>query len=358
MLPDAAFWRGKRVLLTGHTGFKGAWLTLWLHQLGAEVIGVALAPGGQPNLYDLASLDRLAQSHLQDVRDADALGRLVHQVRPEIVLHLAAQALVRSGYEQPAVTFSTNVMGTVNLLEAVRLQGQARVVVVVTTDKVYHNRESVYPYREEDALGGHDPYSASKAAAELVAASYRDAFLTQAGTALATARAGNVVGGGDWAVDRLLPDAFRAWSTGAVLQVRRPQAVRPWQHVLEPLAAYLVLVERLWQQPKLAGAYNFGPASAGTCTVQQLVGVARQAFGSGDSQFHSIDAGPHEATTLTLEVALARSKLGITPLWDVARGVQQTMAWYRGFQRGRSARDLCLADLADYEGSHAAPARH
>ena len=360
MLPDAAFWRGKRVLLTGHTGFKGAWLTLWLHRLGADVVGVALAPAGQPNLFDQAALDGMAQSHLQDIRDADALGRLLHQTRPEIVLHLAAQALVRVGYEQPAATFSTNVMGTVNLLEAVRGQRQVRVAVVVTTDKVYHSRESVYPYREDDALGGHDPYSASKAAAELVAASYRDAFLAQAGTALATARAGNVIGGGDWALDRLLPDAFRAWSTGSVLQVRRPQAVRPWQHVLEPLAAYLVLAERLWQQPDLAGAYNFGPASSDACTVQQLVGVARQAFGSGDSQFHSLGNsvvnGPHEAATLTLEVALARARLGITPLWNVARGVQQTMAWYRSYQQGRSARDLCLADLADYEGSHAAPA--
>lgn len=356
MVPDADFWRGKRVLLTGHTGFKGAWLALWLHRLGANVVGVALAPSVQPNLFDLAGVATVLQNHFLDVREAGALEQFVRETRPEVVLHLAAQALVRTSYQQPVDTFSTNVMGTVHLLDAVRRVGGVRVVVVVTTDKVYRNREWSYPYREDDALGGHDPYSASKAAAELVAGSYRAAFLAAAGTALATVRAGNVIGGGDWASERLLPDAFRAWSTGAVLRLRNPGAVRPWQHVLEPLSAYLVLAQRLWQEPQLAGAYNVGPATTDALSVQALVEMARNAFGGGGVVFDRADDGPHEAGVLTLEVALARDRLGVAPVWNVARGVQQAMAWYRGFMGGQAALELCLADLSDFEASHAAPA--
>ena len=252
MLPNAAFWRGKRVLLTGHTGFKGAWLALWLQRLGVEVTGIALAPATQPSLFGLLGLDRWMPGHTCDIRNAAELKSLVGAARPEIVLHLAAQTLVRVGYQQPQETFGTNVMGTVNLLDALRDVDSVRVVVAVTTDKVYQNREWPYPYREEDALGGHDPYSASKAAAELVIASYRVSFLGLAGVAVASARAGNVIGGGDWAADRLIPDAIRAWNANQPLQIRRPQAIRPWQHVLEPLAGYIKLAEQLWQQPSVA----------------------------------------------------------------------------------------------------------
>ena len=349
MLPDPAFWHGKRVLLSGHTGFKGAWLALWLRGLGAQVVGVALPPATQPSLFALAGVAEHLDNRYCDIRDAPALAQCMRQVQPEIVLHLAAQALVRTAYTQPLETFSTNVMGTANLLEAVRNQGSVRVVVVVTTDKVYRNREWPYPYREDDVLGGHDPYSASKAAAELVVASYRDAFLAAGGVAVASARAGNVIGGGDWARDRLLPDAFRAWSAGRVVEIRRPDAIRPWQHVVEPLAAYLLMAEQLWNDPAKAGAYNFGPSTAGAMTVRELVQLAQAAFGQGETSFALQAEGPHEAGSLTLEVAKARDVLGVRPHWTAAQAVQRSMAWYKSFSEGAPARGLCLADIADYE---------
>ena len=353
MLPDPGFWRDKRVLLTGHTGFKGAWLAIWLHRLGSRVTGVALEPPTEPNLFDAAAVAGLMDNRCCDIRDAAALRALVGQVQPQIVLHLAAQSLVRQSYTEPVETLATNVMGTAHLLDAVRHCGGVRVVVVVTTDKVYRNREWHRPYCEDDALGGHDPYSASKAAAELVVACYRDAFLADASTALATARAGNVLGGGDWAADRLLPDAFRAWSHDAVLDVRRPLAVRPWQHVLDPLAGYLRLAHVLWDAPTLAGAFNFGPNSAESIRVGELVQMAQRAFGRGQIKLHDEPVGPHEAATLLLDSARARAVLGVSPCWPLAQAVEKTMAWYRQFAQGAAARDLCLADLAAFESSHA-----
>ncbi len=349
MLPQADFWRGKRVLLTGHTGFKGAWLAIWLHRLGAQVTGIALPPAASPNLFEPARVAELLDSRHCDIRDATALAARVHDACPEIVFHLAAQALVRPSYQAPLDTFATNVMGTANLLDALRGQPQLRCVVVVTTDKVYQNREWVYPYREDDALGGHDPYSASKAACEMVVASYRDAFLAAAGAAVATARAGNVMGGGDWAQDRLIPDAVRAWSRAEVLQVRRPGAVRPWQHVLEPLNGYLVLAEKLWQQPALAGAYNFGPDAGTVATVGELVELAISSYGQGQMLLGAGDDGLHETAWLALEVAKARSLLGVRPCWALPQAVARTMHWYRQFAQGQDARALCLADIAAFE---------
>jgi CDP-glucose 4,6-dehydratase len=344
----AAFWRGKRVLLTGHTGFKGAWLALWLHGLGARVTGLALAPATRPSLFELARVGELLDSHMGDVRDAAAVRAQVQRSQPEIVLHLAAQALVRPSYEQPLDTLATNVMGTAHVLDALRAVGSARVAVVVTTDKVYRNREWAWPYREDDALGGHDPYSASKAAAELVTASWRDAFLRAHGVAVATARAGNVIGGGDWSRDRLVPDAVRAWQAGAALQVRHPQAIRPWQHVLEPLHGYLALAERLWHAPDAAGAYNFGPPTHEAATVGEVLRLARDAYGSGDWQAVQGDTGPHEAHWLALEVARARTELGVMPRWSLAQAVQRTMTWYRDLAAGADARALCLAEIAEH----------
>lgn len=349
--PSPDFWRGRRVLLTGHTGFKGAWLALWLARLGAKVTALALEPVSQPNLFTLARVGRLCDSRIGDIRHAASLAAAVQAAQPEVVLHLAAQALVRAGYREPIDTFSTNVMGTVNVLDALRGVAGVRVAVVVTTDKVYRNRETPTPYREDDALGGHDPYSASKAAAEIVAQSYRVAYLAQQGVALATARAGNVIGGGDWSEDRLIPDAVRAWQSSAVLQVRRPQAVRPWQHVLEPLAGYLRLAERLWHEPGLATAYNFGPPAHEAASVGHVIGLARQAFGRGDTQFGDGGQGPHEAGLLTLDASLAQRELGLVPRWSLHEAVARTMQWYARQADGAGARDLCDADIDAFEGA-------
>lgn len=346
--PDPHFWRGRRVLLTGHTGFKGAWFALWLSRLGARVTGIALPPVTTPNLFSLAEIASLIDSHEIDIQDPTAVAACVEAADPEVVFHLAAQALVRASYRDPLGTFATNVLGTANLLEALRPLQQLRVVVAITTDKVYQNLDHAFPYRETDALGGHDPYSASKAAAELVIASYRDAFLAGRGVAVASGRAGNVIGGGDWSEDRLIPDAVRAWSTDQPLAIRRPQATRPWQHVLEPLAAYIRLAERLWQQPALAGAYNFGPHTHEAATVRRVIELAQTAYGGGTVHWGDGAEGPHEAGWLALEVAKARTQLGINPRWTLAQSVERTLGWYRRQAEGVSTRDLCDADIADF----------
>lgn len=349
--PDPSFWAGKRVLLTGHTGFKGAWLALWLDRLGARVVGIALPPATTPSLASLAGIDRMIDGRIVDIRDADEVMRQIRSASPEIVLHLAAQALVRTSYSEPLLTFGTNVQGTANLLEAIRATDTVRVVVAITTDKVYRNIEQFYPYRETDALGGHDPYSASKAAAEIVIASYRDAYLAGKGVAVASARAGNVIGGGDWSEDRLIPDAVRAWSTGQPLTIRRPQAFRPWQHVLEPLAGYLILAQRLWAKPDLAGAYNFGPPTREAASVRDVVLLAKQVYGSGEVIWGDGKEGPHEAGWLALEVAKALHVLGVAPRWSLRTAVQRTMDWYRRQQEGSPVRELCAQDIADFEAA-------
>lgn len=349
-MPDRPFWQGKRVLLTGHTGFKGAWLALWLRRLGANVTGVALAPPTSPNLFDLAQVGHGMASHMCDIRDAHALAMRVRQARPEIVLHLAAQALVRPSYRDPLQTFSTNIMGTAHVLDALRGLSDTRVAVMVTTDKVYRNLEHPYPYREDDTLGGHDPYSASKAASELVIASYRDAFLSQQGVAVASARAGNVIGGGDWAEDRLIPDCVRAWQAGQTMVIRRPNAIRPWQHVLEPLAGYLRLAKALWQQPGLAGAYNLGPSTDAAATVKSVVEMASSPRETSLVSYEINSDSPHEAGWLALETAKARTLLDVRPRWTLREAVHRTMAWYAAQHAGADADTLCEADIAAYEG--------
>lgn len=347
--PVPAFWRGKRVLLTGHTGFKGSWLAFWLHRLGAHVTGVSLAPVTTPNLFDLASIETIADSHFCDIRDAAALTGLIDKVQPEIVFHLAAQALVRASYRDPLATLATNIQGTANMLDALRDIDSVRAVVAITTDKVYYNLEQPYPYRETDALGGYDPYSASKAAAEIVIASYRDSYLTEKNIAVASARAGNVIGGGDWSEDRLIPDAIRAWNANQKLHIRRPQSIRPWQHVLEPLSGYIKLAEQLWQNPTLAGAYNFGPETHEAATVREVVQLAQRAYGQGEIHWGDGSDGPHEAGWLALEIAKARTVLGVKPRWSLVDAVQRTMHWYRQQLDGIDVRAACEADIAAYE---------
>ena len=349
MKVNPGFWSGKRVLITGHTGFKGGWLAIWLQRLGANVTGIALPPNTTPSLFELAHVAQGMQCHICDIRDAAALAALVSAAQPEVVFHLAAQPLVRASYREPLSTFATNIMGTAHVLDALRGQAYARVAVMVTTDKVYRNQEHHLPYREDDTLGGHDPYSASKAASEIVIASYRDAYLKEQGLATASARAGNVIGGGDWSEDRLIPDAVRAWSSGQPLVIRNPQATRPWQHVLEPLAGYLTLAQKLWQQPELAGAYNFGPHTHEAGTVETVVNLACAAYGAGSVRQDNASANPHEAGWLALEVAKARMVLGVNPKWRLVESVQRTMAWYKAQHQGVDARSLCEAEIAAYE---------
>ena len=349
---------GKRVLVTGHTGFKGGWLTTWLASLDADVTGFALPPGTDPSLFEDARIAALCRHELGDVRDLTRLRALVREVRPEVVFHLAAQALVRLSYEMPLETLETNALGTAKLLEALRLERQRCAVVVVTSDKCYENRECVHGYREDDPLGGHDVYSMSKSAAELVAQSWRRSFfppdrLAEHGVALATARAGNVIGGGDWARDRIVPDAVRALSSGRAVPVRNPGAVRPWQHVLEPLGGYLLLGSQLLggDAPRFCEAWNFGPPLQSTRPVAEVVSAVVAAWGSGSWTSTPQPHGPHEAGVLRLSIDKAYARLGWSPRWTLGEAAARTMEWYRARElgaRGQALRDLAAAQIADY----------
>jgi CDP-glucose 4,6-dehydratase len=340
-----SFWRGRRVLLTGHTGFKGSWLALQLAELGAEVVGYANGVPTEPSLYELAEVGQDLVPITGDVRDAELLRSTVADHRPEVVFHLAAQALVRASYDDPAGTFAVNVLGTVNLLEAVRASDDVRVVVNVTTDKVYAPHKGSAPYTEDEPLGGHDPYSTSKAASELVTASYRVSF--PGGAALATARAGNVIGGGDWAADRLIPDLMRGALAGKPVVVRNPGAVRPWQHVVNANSGYLLLAEKLWDDPLLAGAWNFGPDADDAVAVSALVARLSELWGSEIELQPPDGAQPHEAETLRLDSSRARSTLGWRPQWDLDRALTGIVDWYRVFAAGGSTRDATLTQIRD-----------
>lgn len=335
--------------MTGHTGFKGSWLVQLLHRYGACVHGLALAANTQPALFALADIDSLCvSSHLCDITGCDVVS-LVADIQPDIVFHLAAQPLVRMSYTAPRETFKTNIMGTVNLLEAVLNCSHTQATVVVTSDKVYRNLENGRCYVETDPLGGHDPYSASKAACELVVDSYRRSFFNDCGRALATARAGNVIGGGDWAPDRLIPDLIRSWFAHQPLTIRHPEAVRPWQHVLEPLYGYLMLAEQLYQQPQLSDAYNFGPPDNTQFSVRTMIENMQFFFPELQVQFGVSNTQPHEACLLNLDASKAADILGWKGGWDQAKTIAKTAQWYRQFYQDSDPRELCVADIADYE---------
>ena len=346
---DPGFWRGKRVFLTGHTGFKGGWLSLWLQQLGAEVRGFALAPTEPHSLFKEARVADGMGSIFGDVRDLGALKAALAAFRPEIVIHMAAQPLVRQSYADPVETYATNVMGTVHLLEAVRAAPGVRAVVNVTTDKCYENKEWAWGYREDEPMGGHDPYSSSKGCAELVSAAYRRSFFDQGGPALATARAGNVIGGGDWATDRLVPDILRAFECGEPVVIRNPLSTRPWQHVLEPLAGYLVLAQRLHADgAAFAEGWNFGPRDEDARPVQWVVEQLVERWGQGARW--QLDGGhhPHEAHFLKLDISKARSRLGWEPRWRLADALRHIVDWHQAWRGGHDVRALCLAQVDAY----------
>lgn len=345
--------RDRAVLLTGHTGFKGSWLALWLAGLGARVHGYALEPPTQPNVFEVARVGEVLVTDTRaDLADLDTLNATLDRVRPEVVFHLAAQPLVKDGYRDPLATLATNVMGTANVLQATRGVDSVRAVVAVATDKVYENREAGHAFGEQEPLGGHDPYSASKAAAEIVVASFRSSFFGDGGhpARIASARAGNVIGGGDWAADRLVPDCLRAFAAGEPVRLRRPDAVRPWQHVLVPLSGYLALATRLLggDGERFARAWNFGPDAGDDASVNEVAQRLATLWGSAQVE-HAADPEWQEAGLLRLDSARARSELGWAPRWSLQEALEHTVAWHRSWLRGDDMQAVCREQIAAYD---------
>lgn len=352
------FWQGKRVLVTGHTGFKGSWLSLWLQQMNADVTGYALAPPSGPNLFEIAGVAGGMRSVIGDMRDGEHLMRLMAEVQPEIVIHMAAQALVRYSYANPVETYAVNVMGVVNLFEAIRATPGIRAVVNVTSDKCYQNKEWAWGYRENEAFGGYDPYSNSKACAELVTEGYRSSYFNPAkyvehGVALASGRAGNVIGGGDWALDRLIPDMVRAIGAGSPVLIRSPRSIRPWQHVLEPLSGYLTLAERLYVEgPAFAEGFNFGPHDTDAQPVEWIIERLCQVWGGEATWTLDGQAQPHEATYLKLDCSKARSRLGWQPRWSLGYTIEKIVEWHQAHGADANMRTMTLAQISEYQNTN------
>lgn len=349
------FWNGKTVLITGHTGFKGSWLSLWLQSLGAKVIGYSLPAPTQPNLFDVANVAEGMTSVIGDIRDLERFQAVMKQYQPEIVFHMAAQPLVRYSYQNPVETYATNVMGTVNVLEAARHTESVRSVVVITTDKCYENREWAWGYRENEPMGGRDPYSSSKGCAELVVSAYRDSYFSAKDfdrhrVALASARAGNVIGGGDWALDRLIPDIMRAIQENRPVLIRSPRAIRPWQHVLEPLSGYLCLAEHLWHHgPEYAEGWNFGPSDEDAKPVAWIVDRLTKLWGEGASWEVDLGSHPHEATYLKLDCSKAKAKLGWTPRTSLATALDWIVEFYQAYQAHQNMREVTESQILRFQ---------
>jgi CDP-glucose 4,6-dehydratase len=355
MAVSANFWRGKKVFITGHTGFKGSWLSLWLQSLGAEVSGYALAPTTSPNLYELANVGEKMDSQFADVSDLSALTNALQRAKPQIVFHMAAQALVRASYENPIQTYQTNVMGTVHLLEAIRQCSSVKALVNVTTDKCYENREWVWGYRETEAIGGFDPYSSSKGCAELVSAAYRNSFFppdryAEHGFAMATARAGNVIGGGDWSRDRLIPDLLSSFQAKLPARIRNPSAIRPWQHVLEPLRGYLILAQALFDHGVEFGEpFNFGPNDHDAWPVSSIADHLVRLWGVNSQWQADIAEHPHEAHYLKLDISKAKSKLAWQPIMTLSQALEQIVIWAKAHELGQDMRKITLKQIQEYQ---------
>lgn len=348
------FFRGKRILVTGHTGFKGSWLALWLHELGAEVVGIGLDPASGKDNFCLTGIgDKIYADIRADIRDGRRMKAIFARHRPEIVFHLAAQPLVRLSYEIPVETYETNVMGTINILEAIRATGSVRVGVMITTDKCYENKEQIWGYRENEPMGGYDPYSSSKGAAEIAISSWRRSFFNpdqygEHGKAIASVRAGNVIGGGDWSLDRIVPDCIRALESSVPVGIRSPEAVRPWQHVLEPLSGYMLLAKKMWEAPaQFCEGWNFGPGQESVSTVWEVASKLVRNYGEGELRDISEPDAPHEANLLMLDISKAKFRLGWKPRLTIDQTVELTVDWYKRYKE-TDVYDLCKSEIDKY----------
>lgn len=347
-----SFWRGKKVLITGHTGFKGSWLSLWLQKTGAEVVGFALAPPTSPNLFTVANVADGMSTVEGDIRSLGQLDAVIGEHKPDIVIHMAAQSLVRYSYDEPIETLETNVMGTANILESVRHSNSVRAILIITSDKCYENKEWVWGYRENEPMGGHDPYSSSKGCAELVTSAYRESYFSSGKSRIvvASARAGNVIGGGDWAKNRLIPDIMAAFMQEQPVVIRNPESIRPWQHVLEPLSGYLLLIENIWEKgEKFSGCWNYGPADEDARPVMWIVERLKKMWGNNATYKIDNREHPHEATYLKLDSSKARQFLKWEPKLDLDTALEWVTVWYRVYQRGGDLRGITEAQISEYE---------
>ena len=352
--PNEEFWKNKNVLLTGHTGFKGSWLSIWLNSLGANVAGLSLSPITSPSLFTVANVENLLAHNVVDIRDLDGVVQVFEGCRPEIVIHMAAQPLVRQSYDDPIETYETNIMGTIHTLEAARRVGTVKAIVNVTTDKCYENREWHWGYRETEAMGGYDPYSSSKGCVELISQAYRRSFLEDEGIAMGTARAGNVIGGGDWSDGRLIPDVLRGLRESGTVELRNPNAVRPWQHVLEPINAYMLLAERLFCSGKeFAEGWNFGPYDSDILTVQEVAESLGACWGTSPKIQYQPGPHPHEANILKLDTSKARDRLKWAPRWSTGLALEKIVEWERDYLSQKDIHETCRKQISDFQKTEA-----